>query len=132
MFKVILILIFNNKKYNKEVVLGALANFAIQLNSNNKISFKNIINVNTNNYVIERAGKDYILGGSQGQNISAFELGFKQNIFFNTQLLGEHNITGLGGSSLNGMGVSISSTNIFPTNAGWNIFRMKHRPAILI
>jgi hypothetical protein len=89
--------VFNNKKYNKEVVLGGLANFAIQLNSNNKISFKNIINVNTNNYVTERSGKDYILGGSQGQNIRAFELGFKQNIFFNTQLLGEHNITGLGG-----------------------------------
>lgn len=89
-----------NKKYNQDVLWGALGNFTIQLNSNNKISWKNIFNVNTNNYNIDRSGKDYILGGPEGQNIRATELGFRQTMFFNTQLLGEHNLVNWGNMKL--------------------------------
>ena len=89
-----------NKKYNQDVLWGALANFTIQLNSNNKISWKNIFNVNTSDYSIDRSGKDYILGGPAGQNIRAAELGFRQTMFFNTQLLGEHNLVNWGATKL--------------------------------
>ncbi|CAN5320251.1 TonB-dependent receptor [soil metagenome] len=82
--------IYQNKKYSSDVLAGAMANFSLQMNNHNKISFKNILNINTSDYVIERTGKDFILGGSEGQNIKATELGFKQNIFLNSQLLGEH------------------------------------------
>ena len=83
---------FNNK-YNKEVLAGALANVTLQLGSNNKISFKNILNVNTSNYATLRTGLDYE-GRTAGvpDNIRATELAFKANTFFNTQLSGEHNI----------------------------------------
>ena len=40
---------FNNK-YSQDVLLGALGNITLQLGNNNKISFKNILNVNTTNY----------------------------------------------------------------------------------
>ena len=83
---------FNNK-YNKEVLAGALANITLQLGNNNKISFKNILNINTANYATLREGLDYE-GRTAGtpDNIRATELAFKANTFFNTQLAGEHNI----------------------------------------
>lgn len=83
---------FNNK-YNKEILAGALANITLQLGSNNKISFKNILNVNTANYATLRNGLDYE-GRFAGtpDKIRATELAFKANTFFNTQLTGEHNL----------------------------------------
>ena len=84
---------FHNEKYSRDVLAGALANFSIQLNNNNRISFKNIINVNTSDFAIRRLGKDYILGPGYGDNVKAEEIGFRQNTFFTTQLIGDHNIS---------------------------------------
>ena len=87
---------FRNEKYSRDVLAGALANFSIQLNKNNRVSFKNIINVNTSDFAIRRLGKDYILGPGYGDNVKAEEIGFRQNTFFNTQLIGDHNISNWG------------------------------------
>lgn len=81
---------FNNK-YSKDILAGALANITLQLGANNKLSFKNMLNINTTNYTTLRAGKDYEASAS-GDNIRATELAFKANTFFNTQLSGDHNI----------------------------------------
>lgn len=83
-----------NKKYSQDILMGALANITLQLGNNSKISFKNLLNVNTTNYTTLREGKDFD-GASNvvsGDNIRATELAFKANTFFNTQLSGEHNI----------------------------------------
>ena len=84
---------YNNNKYSQEILAGALANVSIQFNSNHKISFKNILNISTTNFVIDRYdGRDYILsGGGLGDKVKAQEIGFKQNTFFNTQIIGDHN-----------------------------------------
>src|SRR5258705_6746315 len=37
---------YDNTKYNQNVLAGALANLTLQLGNNNKISFKNLLNVN--------------------------------------------------------------------------------------
>jgi outer membrane receptor protein involved in Fe transport len=87
---------YENHRYSRDVLAGAMANFAVQLDNNNRISFKNILNVNSSDYVIQRTGKDYILGPGVGDNVRAEELGFRQNTFFNTQLIGEHNLQKLG------------------------------------
>ena len=87
---------FRNEKYSRDVLAGAIANFSMQLNNNNRISFKNIINVNTSDFAIRRVGKDYILGPGFGDNVRAEEIGFRQNTFFNTQLIGDHNISNWG------------------------------------
>ena len=86
---------YNNNKYSRDILAGALANISVQFNSNHKIAFKNILNVNTTNFVIDRYdGRDYILsGGGNGDKVKAQEIGFKQNTFFNTQLIGDHNFT---------------------------------------
>ena len=85
---------YNNNKYSRDVLAGALANITVQLNNNNKISFKNLININTSDFVTDRYdGRDYILsGGGAGDRVKATEIGFRQNTFFNTQLIGEHNL----------------------------------------
>ena len=86
---------YDNEKYAKDVLGGALANITLQLGSNHKISFKNILNVNTTNYATLRTGKDYETNSGTGDNIRASELAFKANTFFNTQLSGDHNLKSL-------------------------------------
>ena len=81
-----------NTKYNKDILAGALANITLQLGNNSKISFKNMLNVNTTNYTTQRTGKDFESNSTTGDNIRAAELAFKANTFFNSQLSGEHNI----------------------------------------
>lgn len=79
---------YDNTKYSQDVLAGALANFTLQLGDNSKISFKNLLNVNTTNYTTIRTGQNY----DAGEGVKATELAFKANTFFNTQLTGEHNI----------------------------------------
>ncbi len=79
---------YDNTKYSQDILAGALANFSLQLGSNNKITFKNLLNVNTTDYATTRIGYDF----DAGQGIKANELAFKANTFFNTQVTGEHNI----------------------------------------
>jgi hypothetical protein len=83
---------YNNNRYSRDVLAGVLGNFTVQLNNNNRISFKNILNVNSSDFVIDRTGRDYILGPGRGEKVRAQELGFRQNTFFNTQLVGDHNL----------------------------------------
>ena len=79
----------DNTKYSQNVLSGALANLTLQLGNNNKISFKNILNVNTTDYsTLRRSGYDF----DAGQALRGTELAIKANTFFNTQLIGEHNI----------------------------------------
>ena len=86
---------FNNK-YSEDVLAGALANITLQIGNNNKISFKNLLNVNTTDYTTLRSGKDFENTTSAiGDNITATELAFKANTFFNTQLSGDHNLQNL-------------------------------------
>lgn len=87
---------YNNSKYSQDVLAGALGNLTLQLGNNHKISWKNILNVNTTNYVINRTGKDYDADPVNGENIRATELAFKANTFYNTQLTGDHNLPSLG------------------------------------
>jgi len=80
---------YMNVKYSKEILAGALANITLQIGNNHKISFKNILNINTTNYTTLRNGTDF---DGAVNNIYASELAFKANTFFNTQLSGDHNL----------------------------------------
>ncbi len=87
---------FNNK-YSQDILAGALANITLQIGNNSKISFKNLLNINTTDYATLRTGKEFDNSISEsGDNIRATELAFKANTFFNTQLSGDHNLTKLG------------------------------------
>jgi TonB-dependent receptor len=86
---------YHNEKYSSDVLAGALGNLSLQLGSHHKISWKNILNVNTTDYVINRTGKDFEADPVNGENIRATELAFKANTFYNTQLSGEHNLSSI-------------------------------------
>lgn len=83
---------YHNNKYSTDILGGLMANFSLKLNANNKISFKNMLNVNTSDYTTLRQGVDYEAQSIVGENIKARELGFRANTFFNTVLSGEHNM----------------------------------------
>lgn len=86
---------YNNTRYNQDILAGAIGNVALELGRNHKISFRNILNVNTTNYTTLRSGKDFESNSEIGDNIRATELAFKANTFFNTQLAGDHNLPSL-------------------------------------
>jgi outer membrane receptor protein involved in Fe transport len=77
--------IYDNSRYNEDVLAGVLANVTIKLNNANKISFKNILNVNSSKFLTLRTGKDYEFN-SLGENIRARELGFRTNTFLTSQV----------------------------------------------
>lgn len=83
---------YDNTKYSKDVLAGALANITLQLGNNHKISFKNLLNINTTNYTTQRYGRDFDAPRNtiKGDGIFAEELALKANTFFNTQLSGLH------------------------------------------
>lgn len=83
---------YDNNKYAQEVLTSALANFTFQFGANNKITFKNMLNVNTVDYSTVRTGKDFDANPETGDNIMAYELAFKANTYFNSQLAGDHNL----------------------------------------
>jgi hypothetical protein len=86
---------YYNTKYIQDVLWGAIANFSLKLNKDNKISIKNLINVHSFDNTTLRTGKDYEANSQLGENIKARELNFTANTFFNTILSGEHNINSL-------------------------------------
>ncbi len=84
--------LYDNTRYNDDVLAGLLANVTIKLNNANKISFKNILNISSSKYVALRTGKDYEFN-SLGENIRARELGFKTNTFLTSQVNVENAIS---------------------------------------
>ena len=81
---------YSNERYAQDVLWGALGNLTVQLNTKNKISIKNLFNVNATDYATLRSGLDLT---SATDSIRGTELGFRSTIYNNTQLIGEHNIT---------------------------------------
>lgn len=79
---------YDDGRFVQEVMVGALGGVSVQLNQRHKISVKSMINVNTDNYVINRTGIDNI----RSNDVRATELAFKQNTFFSSQVIGEHTL----------------------------------------
>lgn len=84
--------VYNTDKYSEEILWGGIANFSIHLDNNNKISIKNLFNVNASDYTSIRNGFEYLSVNTQ---VRAKELAMRSNTFFNTQVMGEHNLASL-------------------------------------
>jgi len=80
---------FNDERYQQDVTVGALGSLSLQLNSQNKIAVKSMVNLNSPNAVTKRNGFDY---SRQDNQLTGSELSFKQNTFYTTQISGEHGI----------------------------------------
>jgi TonB-dependent receptor len=82
---------FNDDRYSTDILWGALGNISYQFDNNNKISFKTLFNINANNFTTLRTGVEGN-GNTTLDSTRAYELGFKQNTFWNNQISGEHNL----------------------------------------
>ncbi len=80
---------YADEKYIQDINMGAIAGLSMYLNPLNKISYKAIVNVKSNNAYTQRSGNEY----SRGDLMKANEFTFAQNTFFTNQLNGEHSIT---------------------------------------
>jgi hypothetical protein len=85
---------FGDDRYTQDVLAGALGSLTVELNKNNKISYKTLANVSSNDYVILRNGTENF-GGATLDSVRARELGYQQNTFWSNQLTGEHNLPSL-------------------------------------
>ena len=80
---------YDDKKYITDINMGAITGFSIYLNPLNKISYKAIVNVKSNNSYTQRFGNEY----SRGDLMKGNEFTFAQNTFFTNQLNGEHSLS---------------------------------------
>jgi TonB-dependent receptor len=84
------ILHFDDNQYNNNTSWGALWNLSLvhsQKNgANNRVSLKNIFNVNSNDQYILRTGQDPV----NGFDTKSYNMFYTQNTLFATQLVGEH------------------------------------------
>ena len=80
---------YADEKYVQDINMGAIAGLSMYLNPLNKISYKAILNVKTDNVFTSRTGNEY----SRGDLMKGNEFTFTQNTFFTNQLNGEHSIS---------------------------------------
>ena len=80
---------YEDEKYIQDINMGAIAGASMYLNPLNKISYKAIINVKSNNTYTSRSGNEY----SRGDLIQSNQFHFTQNTFFTNQLNGEHSLS---------------------------------------
>lgn len=76
---------YNDNKYQRDVVLGALANLTFQA-GRSKFSWKNTFNINATNHSTFRSG----INALGPFDIRSYELSFVTNGLFSSQLSGEH------------------------------------------
>lgn len=78
---------FNDKVYQYNTLMGALANFSLT-SGRNKFSWKNSYSINSNDQTILRTG--VVVDSDNRDRVRGRELGFTSNRLYNTQLAGDH------------------------------------------
>ena len=78
---------FSGNTYSTQILSGLMANVALKINSNNKISFKNLLSINTEDRIINNTG-DPEFPSSTRSALSA--KWFTSNVVLSSQLSGEH------------------------------------------
>lgn len=80
---------YQDDKYIQDINMGAIAGLSVFLNPLNKISYKAIVNVKSNDAYTNRTGSDF----TRGDLVKSNEFVFSQNVFFTNQLNGEHSLS---------------------------------------
>ena len=88
---------YTGTDYLNNILWGALFNVSYKFGGNNKISFKNIYNQNTDNNVVTTKGSHYYVPEYR----EATSLQFTQRSLYSTQVIGEHVLNFLNNSMFN-------------------------------
>lgn len=83
---------FDEDKYTDNVLLGGMLNFSMKLNKRNKITWRNFLTNNSNEENSIRTGTNYESQTYQ----KSYALNYIQNLYYGTQLSGEHFMSGSG------------------------------------
>lgn len=115
---------FSDQYYSNEARVTLLSNWSLRLDSNNKITLKNLYNQIGENFSTLRQGYD--LDQRQGQILKNYEYGFSGRRILTSQLNGEHKLPKnqkltwlLGGNAIN---------DILPDLRRFRTFRIENRP----
>lgn len=79
---------FVDDRYEKENRIGILSNWALRLNSTNKIEFKNLFNQIGENITVLRNGRDFVQ--QSDRNRQNYMYGYRQRTIYSGQLEGTH------------------------------------------
>lgn len=83
---------YADNSHSETTLAGLVANFSLKLNSNNKISFKNILSINSEDRVINREGRPDVPGDPDFMAKSN-ALWFTSNFITSSQIFGDHNLS---------------------------------------
>ncbi len=82
---------YEDKEYTKQVLAGALANFAYSVGSNSEITFKNMFNINSEDKVLSREGvRDLFLDPGYRISEKSNAMQYTQNRLYTGQVGGDH------------------------------------------
>lgn len=81
--------VFEDITYNTQVLASAMANFTLKINENNKISFKNLFSINSDDRVVNRTGNVDFPNEPNLFSLSTIRW-FTSNNINSSQLIGEH------------------------------------------
>jgi len=83
---------YSTKTYTNQVLAGLMGNISLKINNNNKISFKNLLSINTESRIINRFGDPEPINDSTPSTITVTSkaLWFTSNKIVSSQLNGEH------------------------------------------
>lgn len=80
-----------DENYVEQMLAGALFNVSLKFNSNNSISFKNLVSINSDDRVVSRNGIPFEASASTNPLLlSSTVRWFTSNKIFTTQIYGEH------------------------------------------
>jgi TonB-dependent receptor len=82
---------FENGNHSVQTLSGLIANLSFKINNNNKIHFKNIVSINSEDRTFNRPGRPD-QAGDPNFFVNATALWFTSNIINSHQLYGEHNL----------------------------------------
>lgn len=94
---------YNDKQYFNNILAGGILNFSYHFNKTDKISFKNLFGINTQNQTLMREGKNEVAP------LRANSAEYIATNLFSTQLQGEHIMAATGGKISGGF----SYSNVF-------------------
>lgn len=77
---------YDDNTYRENILWGAMLNFSYKLGENNKISFKNMYSMNSEDAVIDRYGKNF----ENDQINHATSMQYTSNSLLSSQLMGDH------------------------------------------
>ncbi len=82
---------FGNDNHSVQTLVGLIGNMSFKLNNNNKLHFKNIFSINSEDRTFDRQGRPD-QAGDPNFLVKATALWFTSNVINSHQLFGEHNL----------------------------------------